>query len=150
MTIETFLPLAGASLLLALAATALAAALAVACGAWDAWARLSDRQPAGSPVYVPAVLVLLAIGVALGDWTVPLAGAVAWANLAYVVRREVAALHRRAFVDAARLAGLAPGTIVRRHVIPHLGRPLGLQALFTLPQVLAADALRQLLEAASR
>lgn len=140
----------GLSLLVAVAATTLAAALATACGALDAFDRLSFRPPRGWVVYAPPALVLLLLGVLDDRWPVTVAGTVAWLNLAWVVHRHVALLHRRAFVDAARLAGLAPGGIVRRHLLPHLGRPIALRAMLTVPQVLLADVLRQLLEAAAR
>ena len=95
--------------------------------------------------------MLLALGLLDGGGlVVVVAGLIAWLNLAFVVRRGVAALQGRAFVDAARMAGLTPGRIVGRHVLPHLTRPVGLRALLTVPQVLAGDALRQLLEAAAR
>lgn len=148
-----FLLDAGLSLLVAVLATALAAALAVACGALDAWSRLSGpsgRAPRGTAVYVPPLLALPALALLDGGVVPLVAGLIAWLNLAYVVRQSVAALHARAFIDAARMAGLTPGRIVARHVLPHLTRPVGLRALLTVPQVFAGDALRQLLEAAAR
>lgn len=140
----------GLSLLVAVVATTVAAALAVGCGALDAWLRLAGRGPRGYAVYAPPLLVLGAFAALEDNALVAVAGSVAWLNLAYVVQREVAALHRRAFVDAARLAGLSPGRIVARHVLPHLTAPVGARVLLTVPQVLLADALRQLLEAALR
>lgn len=150
MNLNELLVAGGASLLVAVAATALASALAVACGALDAWGRLAGRTPRGLAVYAPVLLAVLAAGLLDDGVMIAAAGLVAWLNLAEVVWRSVSTLCRRAFIDAARLAGLAPGQIVARHVLPHLGRPVALRALLAVPQVLAADALRQLLEAAAR
>lgn len=150
MNLEEFLLRGGYSLLLAVLATAIAAALAVACGALDAWNRLGGRAPSGAAVYAPPLFALLPLVLIEDAWPVLLAGVIAWLNLAWVVQRQVGVLRGRAFVDAARMAGLAPGRIVGRHVLPHLTTPVGLRSLLTLPQVLAGDVLRQLLEAAMR
>ncbi|HUR40720.1 MAG TPA: ABC transporter permease subunit [Verrucomicrobiae bacterium] len=67
-------------------------------------------------------------------------GAIQWLDMARIVRGQALALKGRAFVDAARLAGLAPAAIVRRHIVPNLLGVVVVTATLTVPQVILVES----------
>jgi oligopeptide transport system permease protein len=86
-------------------------------------------------VLAPAAIVLALVGREPAQLLV-VAGAIGWAAAALVVGRAARALSRREFVDAARLAGVPPWTLVRRHVLPNLARAIAVAAAFAAVQAL--------------
>jgi oligopeptide transport system permease protein len=67
-------------------------------------------------------------------------GAIHWLDMARIVRGQALALKRREFIDAARLAGLAPLAIVRRHIVPNLLGVVAVYATLTVPQVILVES----------
>lgn len=67
-------------------------------------------------------------------------GAINWLDMARIVRGQTLALKQREFVDAARLAGLPPLAIVRRHIVPNLLGVVAVYATLTVPQVILVES----------
>ena len=97
---------------------------------------------------LPLVLALpLAAGLAgRGPWVLaPAAALTAAPFIALVTRAELRALLRREFLAAAQAAGVPPGRILRRHLIPNAALPLAAAAWTALPRALAAESFAGLL-----
>jgi oligopeptide transport system permease protein len=67
-------------------------------------------------------------------------GAVGWLTTARIVRAQTLALRRREFIDAARVTGLGPGGILRRHVLPNVAGPVIVYATLIVPQMILAES----------
>jgi oligopeptide transport system permease protein len=67
-------------------------------------------------------------------------GAVGWLTTARIVRAQTLALRRREFIEAARVAGLGPGDILRRHVLPNVAGPVIVYATLIVPQMILAES----------
>lgn len=67
-------------------------------------------------------------------------GAVTWLDMARIVRGQTLSLRKREFVDAARLAGLPAGVIIRRHIVPNLMGVVVVYATLTIPQVILIES----------
>ena len=67
-------------------------------------------------------------------------GAINWLDMARIVRGQALSLRRREFVDAARLAGLAPAAIIRAHIVPNLLGVVIVCATLTVPQVILVES----------
>jgi oligopeptide transport system permease protein len=67
-------------------------------------------------------------------------GAINWLDMARIVRGQTLSLRRREFVDAARLAGLAPLAIIRAHIVPNLLGVVIVCATLTVPQVILVES----------
>jgi len=67
-------------------------------------------------------------------------GAINWLDMARIVRGQALALKRREFIDAARLAGLPPLAIIRRHIVPNLLGVVIVCATLTVPQVILVES----------
>ncbi|MCW2238355.1 ABC transporter permease subunit [Azospirillum canadense] len=97
---------------------------------------------------LPLVLALpLAAGLAgRGLWVLaPAAALTAAPFIALVTRAELRTLLRREFLAAAQAAGVPPGRILRRHLIPNAALPLAAAAWTALPRALAAESFAGLL-----
>lgn len=66
--------------------------------------------------------------------------AVSWLDLARIARGQAVALREREFIAAARLAGLAPADVVRRHVIPNLLGVVIAYGTLMVPQVILLES----------
>ncbi|MFC5313980.1 ABC transporter permease subunit [Azospirillum rugosum] len=75
----------------------------------------------------------------------PAAALTAAPFIALVTRAELRALLRREFLAAAQAAGVPPGRILRRHLIPNAALPLAAAAWTALPRALAAESFAGLL-----
>lgn len=132
-----------------------AAAAAVALGAAAALVGAFGPRPLGLALTLLAdlllalprtVLLLAAVGAsrAVGEHRLLLVGALlaltGWMGPARVLGAAAAALRERGFVRAAVASGLGPRALLRVHVLPHLGPPLGVAAATTLGQTLLAEA----------
>ncbi|GAD52860.1 binding-protein-dependent transport systems inner membrane component [Halarchaeum acidiphilum MH1-52-1] len=91
--------------------------------------------------FLPFVVVLVAVRGASTTNVVLAIAATSWLNNCVVVRGATLSLTQRAYVDAARAAGLRPRRIVARHVLPDV---LPLAAVF-----LAQDAATAILARAT-
>lgn len=81
---------------------------------------------------VPSIVLMLsvlAIFSANGYAAMIVLGIFASANLARLIRSSCLSLREELFVDAARVAGLGPWTIMRRHILPSLLGPLVVQVM---------------------
>ncbi|WP_020498706.1 ABC transporter permease [Sciscionella marina] len=122
---------AGASLLIGLGATAVAAALAVVLGVA---AGLGGRLLGGGvnrlietlfafPVLVLALLLITVFGP--GVSTLVIAVGVANApGYARIVRGQVLSVRRSEYVEAAHATGHSPARVLLRHILPNALRPL--------------------------
>jgi oligopeptide transport system permease protein len=67
-------------------------------------------------------------------------GALNWLDMARIVRGEAMALRRREFIQAAIVAGLTPGAIIRRHILPNLLGVVAVYATLIVPQVILIES----------
>lgn len=67
-------------------------------------------------------------------------GAVGWLTLARAVRAQTLSLKRREFIEAARAAGLTPGGIVVRHILPNLSGTVAVYATLMVPQMITYES----------
>jgi oligopeptide transport system permease protein len=67
-------------------------------------------------------------------------GAVEWLTMARIVRGQTITLKSREFIEAAEAAGVAPFTIVRRHIVPNVLGPVVVFVTLTIPSVILAES----------
>lgn len=67
-------------------------------------------------------------------------GAVSWLDIARMVRAQTRQLVQREFVLAAEVAGVAPGTIMWRHIAPNLAGTVITWLTLTIPAVILTEA----------
>ena len=67
-------------------------------------------------------------------------GAVEWLTMARIVRGQTQSLKSRPFIEAARVAGLTTGAIIRRHIVPNLLGPVVVYVTLTIPGVILAES----------
>lgn len=67
-------------------------------------------------------------------------GAVEWLTMARIVRGQTLAVKGREFIEAARAAGVANATIIRRHIIPNVLGPVIVYMTLTIPQVILIES----------
>lgn len=67
-------------------------------------------------------------------------GAVEWLTMSRIVRGQTLTLKHKEFVEAARAAGLGPGGVIVRHVVPNLLGPVVVYVTLTIPAVILAES----------
>jgi len=67
-------------------------------------------------------------------------GAVEWLTMSRIVRGQTLALKHKEFIEAARAAGLGPGGVVARHIVPNLLGPVVVYVTLTIPAVILAES----------
>jgi len=67
-------------------------------------------------------------------------GAVEWLTMARIMRGQVQTLRQQEFVEAAVSLGLAPATIIRRHLVPNALGPIIVYTTLTIPSVMLLEA----------
>ena len=67
-------------------------------------------------------------------------GAVEWLTMSRIVRGQTLTLKHKEFVEAARAAGLGPGAIIGRHIVPNLLGPVIVYVTLTIPAVILAES----------
>ena len=67
-------------------------------------------------------------------------GAVEWLTMARIVRGQTIALRKREFVEAARAAGASPLQIVFRHIVPNVLGPVVVFATLNIPVIILAES----------
>jgi oligopeptide transport system permease protein len=67
-------------------------------------------------------------------------GSVSWLTMARVIRGQVLSLREMPFVEAARAAGVGPGRILVRHLLPNLIGPIVVYATLTVPQAILQES----------
>lgn len=91
------------------------------------------------PSLLLATLVSLVLG--RGFWALVVAiSMTAWAPAAKFARVAFLRLLTSGFVEAARATGVSQATMVRTHLLPHLGLPLLLNAFYQVPQSILTES----------
>jgi oligopeptide transport system permease protein len=67
-------------------------------------------------------------------------GAVEWLDMARIVRGQTLALKGRDFVAAAEALGVAPRTILLRHIVPNMLEPIIAYLSLLVPRVILAES----------
>ncbi|MBV9062564.1 MAG: ABC transporter permease subunit [Alphaproteobacteria bacterium] len=67
-------------------------------------------------------------------------GAVEWLTMSRIVRGQTLSIKQKEFIEAARAAGVATPTIIRRHVIPNVMGPVIIYVTLTIPTVILAES----------
>src|SRR6185295_2239226 len=67
-------------------------------------------------------------------------GAVEWLTMARIVRGQTLSIKEKEFIEAARAAGVATPTIIRRHVVPNVLGPVVVYVTLTIPTVILAES----------
>jgi oligopeptide transport system permease protein len=142
----------GISLLVGVAATAVALTIGVTYGAIagfvggaidDLMMRIVDVLYAVPFVFF--VIVLMTV-IDTPDpmvkllWIFAAIGAVEWLTMARIVRGQTIALRRKEFVEAARAAGARPLEIVFRHIVPNVLGPVVVFATLNIPVIILAES----------
>jgi oligopeptide transport system permease protein len=73
-------------------------------------------------------------------WIFVAIGAVEWLTMARIVRGQTIALRKREFVEAARAAGASPLQIVFRHIVPNVLGPVVVFATLNIPVIILAES----------
>ncbi|MGH3379807.1 MAG: ABC transporter permease [Actinoallomurus sp.] len=111
-------------LLVAVTATGLATVVGTAAGYFGDRLGRGLMYVADLLLVLPPLLVVATVSPALHHANLPLLGlllaAFMWMVTARAVRGATASLRHREYVLAARYLGVAPLTIIRRHIVPHL------------------------------
>jgi oligopeptide transport system permease protein len=135
------------SLLVAVAASATSLLIGVlwgvtagyAGGRTDSW-MMRGVDVLYSVPFIPFVIVLTVI---FGRDIVLLfiaIGAVSWLDTARIVRGQTLSLRQRSFIEAARVGGMTPTQIIRRHLIPNLAGIVIVYLTLTIPTVILIEA----------
>ncbi|HOX05134.1 MAG TPA: ABC transporter permease [Planctomycetota bacterium] len=147
------------SLLIALAATAIALVIALAVGLTAGYAggwidaalmRLTDTFFAFPSILLAMVLVAAVDRPSEGGW-LPAAGksmillfvalgATGWTGLARLIRAQVLTVRGAEYVNAARALGLSPARIALRHVLPNCLGPVAVAATLAVGSNLLGEA----------
>ncbi len=67
-------------------------------------------------------------------------GAINWLDMARIVRGQTLGLKQREFIEAARVSGVKPGRIIRRHIVPNLLGVVVIYVTLTIPQVILVES----------
>lgn len=67
-------------------------------------------------------------------------GAVEWLTMARIVRGQTISLRRKEFVEAARASGAKPMEIVFRHIVPNVLGPVVVFATLNIPVIILAES----------
>ena len=100
--------------------------------------RLADIQQA-IPLLILALAVIAMVGSSILNLVLVL-GIGSWPYYERVVRGEVLATRERAYIDAARAAGVGGGRILLRHILPNVAGSIIVLVTLELPQVILFTA----------
>lgn len=91
------------------------------------------------PFLVLVIAVIAVFGPSIFNvmWTL---GLVSWPVYARLVRAQVLTLRETEYVEAARAAGVGPGRIMLRHILPNALTPIIVTATFGIPEAILASA----------
>jgi oligopeptide transport system permease protein len=67
-------------------------------------------------------------------------GAINWLDMARIVRGQTLSLKEREFVQAARLFGVPPLSVIRRHITPNVAGVVVVYLTLTVPQALLVES----------
>ena len=119
-------------------------------GGWiDAFLmRLADIQMSLSTMML-AIIALAVFSAAFGPETyadlaifflILVIGVAEWPRYARTVRASVLAEKKKEYVDAARVIGLSPGTIMRRHILPNTLTPVLVISTIQVAEAIVTEA----------
>jgi peptide/nickel transport system permease protein len=119
-------------------------------GGWiDAFLmRLADIQMSLSTLML-AIIALAVFSAAFGPETyadlaifmlIIVIGVAEWPRYARTVRASVLAEKKKEYVDAARVIGLSPGTIMRRHILPNTLTPVLVISTIQVAEAIVTEA----------
>jgi len=137
-----------ASLLIALAATAIALAIALvlglAAGYAGGWVDAALMRLTDTFFAFPSILLAMVLVAVAGKPSVALVflalGATGWTGLARLVRAQVLTVRGAEYVNAARALGLSPLRIALRHVLPNCLGPVAVAATLAVGSNLLGEA----------
>jgi len=98
---------------------------------------LVDLQ-AAIPFTIIALATLAIFGSSLALF-IAILGVYGWESYARLVRNSALSAHRLPFVDAARVIGVTPMTIDRRHILPTVMNVIIVQATLNFPQTILLE-----------
>jgi oligopeptide transport system permease protein len=135
------------SLAIGLVATAVSLAIGVAWGAVAGFAGGRTDEAMMRIVDVlyslPFIFFVILLMVAFGSNLVLIfvaIGAVEWLTMSRIVRGQTLSLKQKEFVEAARAAGVGPGGVIVRHIVPNLLGPVVVYVTLTIPAVILAES----------
>ncbi len=67
-------------------------------------------------------------------------GLMSWLNMARIVRGQTLSLKHKEFVEAARATGVAPFTIILRHIVPNLLGIVAVYATLLVPEMILIES----------
>ena len=92
---------------------------------------------------VPFMFVVILLLVMFGRSLVMLflgIGLISWLNMARIVRGQTLSLKHKEFVEAARATGVAPFTIILRHIVPNLLGIVAVYATLLVPEMILIES----------
>jgi peptide/nickel transport system permease protein len=110
--------------------------------------RLADIQLSLSTLML-AIIALAVFSAAFGPETyadlaifmlIIVIGVAEWPRYARTVRASVLAEKKKEYVDAARVIGLSPGTIMRRHILPNTLTPVLVISTIQVAEAIVTEA----------
>jgi ABC-type dipeptide/oligopeptide/nickel transport system permease subunit len=128
----------------ALLATLFGVVAGLLAGYYGGWLDAALMRLADLVTALPAILLILAAIVYLGEAyprnLIAIFAAIMWAVVARVVRAHVVVLRATEFVDAARAAGASDTRIVLRHLLPNASGTILVAATALVGQIVLMDA----------
>ncbi|MGZ9810286.1 ABC transporter permease [Pseudoroseicyclus sp. H15] len=94
---------------------------------------------AAVPFMIMALSVLAVFGSTLSLFVV-LLGLYGWETYARLARNNALSAHTLQFVEAARVTGVRPGVIDRRHILPTISNVIIVQATLNFPQTILLES----------
>jgi len=135
------------SLAVGLTATAVALVIGVSWGATAGY--LGGRTDAlmmrvvdgfyALPFVIFVVLLMVVFGRSLVLLFIAI-GAIEWLTMARIVRAQVRNIKQSEYVEAAECMGVAPATILLRHILPNCIGPIVVYTTLTIPSVMLLEA----------
>lgn len=132
-----------AGLLAALVAVAIGGSVGLSAGLAGGRVDALLMRATDGALAVPRLFLLLLLAALFRPTlqsTVLLVGATTWMAAARLVRGEALSIREREFVASARASGASPFRVALRHVLPHAGAVLGVEAALRLGQAVLLEA----------
>jgi len=93
----------------------------------------------GFPTVLAAMIVVTILGAGMGNIVLAIAITV-WARFSRMIRGEVLSVKERDFVTLARIAGVSPLVIIRRHIFPNVVNTLLIIMTLLVGQTILLEA----------
>jgi peptide/nickel transport system permease protein len=126
-----------------LLAVAVGTAIGTVAGVTGGWVDAVLMRLTDAALSVPALFVVILVLTFLGSSVLTLLVAIAatsWMATARVIRGEVRVLREQGYVEAARALGATRGTIMRRHLLPHLVPTVLVAATVGVPTAILTES----------